>query len=62
MELYLIYSLRKSRFPLNLMDGRTDRRPYGRTDISNCTVASQLKTGRGEGEKVDIETHIRKSK
>ena len=51
LDLYLNYSLRKSRFPLNLgdghTDGRTDGQTYGQTDgrkdISNYRVASLLK-------------------
>ena len=44
MDLYLNYSLRKSRFPLSLTDIHTDRQTYILTDISVYRVASLLKS------------------
>ncbi len=54
-DLYLNYLPRKSCFPLNLADeGRT----YGRMDICNLGVASQLKVGRIWRERNKIEWKI----
>ena len=43
LDLYLNYSLRKSSFPLNLMDIQTYRETYRQTDINVYRVASLLK-------------------